>query len=89
MSLNAIRTEMIARQEVVGGDVTDSATVEQHLAALEFDLDRFHAASIDQNTGETLCDPDEAEMSHALSALIKDALRATIALGLRLDFSEP
>jgi hypothetical protein len=42
-------------------------------------------AAFDENTGETLSDPNEAEMTQALSALVVDALRATIALGLRLD----
>lgn len=83
--LDRIRSEMVARKEAVGADVTDGELIEQHFDALSFDLDRLFQAAFDENTGATLCDPDEAEMTQALSALVVDALRATIALGLRLD----
>ena len=85
VSLDLIRNEMVAQAETVGADVTDHALIEQHFDALSFDLDRLFQAAFDENTGETLSDPDEAEMTQALSALVVDALRATIALGLRLD----
>lgn len=85
VSLDRIRNEMVAKSETVGADVTDGALIEQHFDALSFDLDRLFQAAFDENTGETLSDPDEAEMTQALSALVVDALRATLALGLRLD----
>lgn len=85
VSLDHIRSEMIAKSETVGADVTDHALIEQHFDALSFDLDRLFQAAFDENSGETLSDPDEAEMTQALSALVVDALRATLALGLRLD----
>ena len=88
VSLDSIRNEMVAKSETVGADVTDGALIEQHYDALSFDLDRLFQAAFDENTSETLSDPDEAEMTQALSALVVDALRATLALGLRLDLPE-
>lgn len=85
VSLDSIRNEMVAKAETVGADVTDGALIEQHFDALSFDLDRLFRAAFDENSGETLCNPDEAEMTQALSSLVVDALRATLALGLQLD----
>jgi hypothetical protein len=85
VSLNAIRSGMVAAKEAVGADVTDGALVEEHFEALSFSMDRLYNAAFDGDSGETLSDPDDAEMQQALSAIVLDALRATIALGLRLD----
>lgn len=85
LCLDSIRSEMISQNEAVGVDVTDGAVVEQYLDALSFNLDRFHGAVFEPDTLETLLEPDEAEMQQALLAIAIDAIRATIALGLRLD----
>jgi hypothetical protein len=57
LSLDTIRSEMVAAKEAVGADVTDGALVEEHFEALSFNMDRLYNAAFDGDSGETLSDP--------------------------------
>jgi hypothetical protein len=85
MGIELIRAQMIAANDTVGGDVTADDVVGMYLTMLDCNLDRIHSAAVCPDTGEPLLKPDEHEIAAGLSSLILDAVKMSVALGLKLD----